>query len=113
MLLWLWCRPATAAPIGALVWKRPYATGMALKSKKKKKKKESKQEPTREPVFEKKTLGPTSRNDEGVCKQAHTNLGYICIILIIDLFLQLLKPLLPIESDNSGKATCMSVCMYV
>ena len=32
-LLWLWCRPAAAAPIGPLVWKLPYAMGAALKSK--------------------------------------------------------------------------------
>ena len=32
-LLWLWLRPAAAAPIGPLVWKPPYAAGAALKSK--------------------------------------------------------------------------------
>ena len=37
MLLWMWCGPAAVAPIGPLVWKPPYAAGMALKSKKKKK----------------------------------------------------------------------------
>ena len=30
-LLWLWCRPAAAAPIGPLAWEPPYATGVALK----------------------------------------------------------------------------------
>ena len=35
VLLWLWCRPAAAAPIGPLAWERPYATGTFLKSKKK------------------------------------------------------------------------------
>ena len=29
-LLWLWCRPATTAPIGPLAWERPYATSAAL-----------------------------------------------------------------------------------
>ena len=37
-LLWLWHRPAAAAPIGPLAWESPYAVGVALKSKKKKKK---------------------------------------------------------------------------
>ena len=38
-LLWLWCRPAAAAPIPplALAWELPYAAGAALKTKKKKK----------------------------------------------------------------------------
>ena len=35
VLLWLRCRPAAAAPIGPLAWEPPYATGMALESKKK------------------------------------------------------------------------------
>ena len=39
-LLWLWCRPAAAAPIQPLAWEPPYASGMALKRQKKKKKKE-------------------------------------------------------------------------
>ena len=39
MLLWLWCRLAAIAPIRLLVWKPPYAAGVALKSKKEKEKK--------------------------------------------------------------------------
>ena len=35
--LWLWHRPAAAAPIQSLAWEIPYATGAALKEKKKKK----------------------------------------------------------------------------
>ena len=31
------CRPAAVAPIGPLAWEPPYATGAALKSKKRKK----------------------------------------------------------------------------
>ena len=42
-LLWLWCRPAAAAPIGPLVWEFPYAVGVALKSQKEKKRKEKKE----------------------------------------------------------------------
>ena len=29
VLLWLWCRPAAAAPIRPLVWELPYAVGAA------------------------------------------------------------------------------------
>ena len=39
-LLWLWCSPAAAALIHMLAWGPPYASGVALKSKKKKRKKE-------------------------------------------------------------------------
>ena len=35
-LLWLWCRPATAAPIQHLAWELPYAAGAALKRQRKK-----------------------------------------------------------------------------
>ena len=35
-LLWLWCRPAAAAPIQPLAWELPYDTGASLKRKKKK-----------------------------------------------------------------------------
>ena len=42
LLLWLWCRPAAAAPIWPLAWDLSYATDMALKRKKKKRKKERK-----------------------------------------------------------------------
>ena len=42
-LLWLWHRPAAAAPTGPLAWEPPYAVGAALeKGKKTKKKKERK-----------------------------------------------------------------------
>ena len=34
-LVLLWCRPAAVAPIWPLAWELPYATGVALKSKKK------------------------------------------------------------------------------
>ena len=36
-LLWLWRRPASAAPIQSLAWESPYVSGAALQSKKKKK----------------------------------------------------------------------------
>ena len=35
LLLWLWCRPEAVALIQPLAWEPPYATGEALKSKKK------------------------------------------------------------------------------
>ena len=38
-LLWLWHRPAAAAPIGHLAWELPYAMGVALKRQKEKIKK--------------------------------------------------------------------------
>ena len=34
-LLWLWHRPAAAAPIRPLAWELPYAMGAALKTNKK------------------------------------------------------------------------------
>ena len=34
-LLWLWCRPAAAAPIQPLAWELPYVAGVAFKKKKK------------------------------------------------------------------------------
>ena len=37
-LLWLWCRPASAAPITSLVWELPYAAGAALVKAKRQKK---------------------------------------------------------------------------
>ena len=40
VLLWLWCRPAAAAPIRPLAWEPPYAVGAAFKRQKKKKKSE-------------------------------------------------------------------------
>ena len=37
LLLWLWRRPAGAAPIRSLAWEFPYAAGAALEKAKKKK----------------------------------------------------------------------------
>ena len=34
--LWLWHRVAAAGPVQLLAWERPYATGVALRAKKKK-----------------------------------------------------------------------------
>ena len=42
-LLWLWQRPAAAAPIGPLAWEPPYATRAVLEKAKKKKRKEKKE----------------------------------------------------------------------
>ena len=33
VLVWLWGRPAAAAPIGALAWEPPCAVGVALEAK--------------------------------------------------------------------------------
>ena len=35
-LLWLWCKPTAKALIRPLAWELPYASGVALKKKKKK-----------------------------------------------------------------------------
>ena len=40
-LLWLWYRPAAAAPIRPLAWETPYAPSVALKNKIKKIKKKT------------------------------------------------------------------------
>ena len=53
MLLWLWHRPAAAAPIQPLVWDPSYASGIALKKakkKKEKKRKKTKTEIAEEPI---------------------------------------------------------------
>ena len=34
-MLWLWCRPAAAAPIKPIAWEFPYAAGAAIKRQKK------------------------------------------------------------------------------
>ena len=41
VLLWLWCRPAAAAPVQHLAQELPYAGGTALKNKKEKRRKEN------------------------------------------------------------------------
>ena len=41
VLLWLWCRPAAAAPIGPLAWELPYAVGAALKKQKRRRRREN------------------------------------------------------------------------
>ena len=41
-LLWLWCRPAAAAPALRLAWDPPCGRGVALKGQKKKKKEREK-----------------------------------------------------------------------
>ena len=40
-LLWLWCRPATIAPIRPLAWESPCAAGAVLRQKDTKKKKKT------------------------------------------------------------------------
>ena len=43
-LLWLWHKPAAAAPVQPLDWELPYAVGAALKSQKKKGQKKKRKE---------------------------------------------------------------------
>ena len=38
LLLWLWCRPVSTAPISPLAWEPPYAVSVAIEKTKKKKK---------------------------------------------------------------------------
>ena len=47
VLLWLWFRPAVAAPIRPLAWELPYAADAALRSKKKLNKNKTKHRITR------------------------------------------------------------------
>ena len=44
-LLWLWCRPAAAAPIWPLAWKLPCAAGVAFKKKRRRRKEKRKKMP--------------------------------------------------------------------
>ena len=44
VLLWLWSRPATVAPIRPLAWEPPYAAGAALKRQKKERNKQQQQQ---------------------------------------------------------------------
>ena len=41
VLLWLWHRPAAAAPIGPLAWEPPYTTRVAQEMAKRQKKKDT------------------------------------------------------------------------
>ena len=41
-MLWLWRRPAAAAPIGPLAWEPPYAMGIALEKAKRQEDKKKK-----------------------------------------------------------------------
>ena len=43
VLLWLWHRVATVAPVGPLAWELPYAEGIALKNRNKQTKKKKKE----------------------------------------------------------------------
>ena len=42
LLLWLWCRPASTAPIRPLAWEPPYATGSSPRKGKKTKQNKTK-----------------------------------------------------------------------
>ena len=58
VLLWLWYRPAAIAPIQPLAWEPPYATGVALKSKKQKQK--QKKKPLGVPIVAQWVKNPTA-----------------------------------------------------
>ena len=62
VLLWLWCRPAAAAPIQHLSWEPPNAEGIAQKKERKKQrkketKKQRKKQATKEQIKFKKIRG--------------------------------------------------------
>ena len=46
VLLWLWCRPVTTAPIRPLAWEPPHAAGAALEKAKRQKKRKEKEKQT-------------------------------------------------------------------
>ena len=50
-LLWLWHRPAAAAPTQPLAWELPCAVGMTLKSKKKEKRKRKRKKAAKREYF--------------------------------------------------------------
>ena len=52
VLLWLWCRPAAAAPapIWSLAWELPYAVGVSLKSKTNQPNKQTKKPKKKKPL---------------------------------------------------------------
>ena len=50
-MLWLWRRPAAAAPMKPLAWELPYAAGAALKSKAKQNKPKKPKEKERQPLM--------------------------------------------------------------
>ena len=59
--LWLWHRPAAAAPIQPPAWELPYAKGVVLKKKKKERRKERKKEGRKEGRKEKERKGKQSK----------------------------------------------------
>ena len=70
-LLWLWRRPATAAPVQLLAWEPPYAAGVALKRKKKKV----------EMQFISQNLGYTSEFPGGFIKNSNSWSRPFCMLL--------------------------------
>ena len=67
VLLWLWLRPAAAAPIQPLAWELPYTLYAAVAALKRKKKKKQKT----------KTKNKTKRTAELLEDRIDTSFGYI------------------------------------
>jgi len=76
-LLWLWCRPASAALIGPLAWEPPCAAGAALEETKRQKRKRSRPK-TRSVIWrhmEVSRLGVKSELQLLAYTKAHSNAG--------------------------------------
>ena len=78
MLLWLWSRPAAAALIRPLPWEPPYATGSALKTKRKERKRERKEGSKRQAWCWEETPGTAPKLQVLTGSEPHTLLPYTC-----------------------------------
>ena len=68
VLLWLWCRPAVAAPIRPLAWEPPCATGAALKGQKTTKQNKTPLKHGKESLLPKQRQ-PLSRKSQSITKE--------------------------------------------
>ena len=66
-LLWLWCRPAAAAPIGLLAWELPYAESAALERKNKRE----------VPIPERRVIKTFCCHDNKVTFEMHLRVGLV------------------------------------
>ena len=66
VLLWLWYRPASAAPIWPLAWELPYAAGVTIKRRKKRTKYQNNNGPTKRRL----ALSGTAQNVQTFCLKA-------------------------------------------
>ena len=78
-VLWLWFRPAAAAPTQLLAWELPRATSTALKRQKKKKKKEreEEEEESKLPLTEWGEIFANHISDKGLVFRVHEEFLHI------------------------------------